>query len=472
MFRENINVPIDPIPVEYTNTLCRLVNEPDYSLTCLGVALLKPRIENYKGITGDHLYVDNDNVAVRHLVTKDINDNIVFEYYVKSDNSDENDFKQLLKDNGFEEKENVRTFLKEKASIDCRAIYHKEKNAAAIIINSRDMKYYHLSISFLSLLYPNIFKDKPMTEEEYDVVKACSKTDKDAFILNIQKLVQPYALEFRKMMLNSLMKAMHEGKISYALEEVNRQRRYINDIQSNLEDAVRTLKQMSVTYEGLKATEKFDDAEEEFVEYLSTKKEIKALRIQGDILYFAVATLLNNYNADAWETFAKRGYIYDGNYIHNHNKIELLDVFKDIENRKILLNNIFCESPEFTVKIASNYQIDLNGCSINCNRNYDYKAADPIFKSYMANPHIKLFACLGGYGGRIPKELRNRNYIGAIELCCASAGSVDLDETEQTFRPFIGFLMSTREKVLKRKDGVDMTPEEALIYLIDKEKNK
>ena len=95
-----------------------------------------------------------------------------------------------------------------------------------------------------------------------------------------------------------------------------------------------------------------------------------------------------------------------------------------------------------------------------------------MFKSYVPNPHLKIFSCLGGYEYKIADELRNRNYIVAVEMCCASAGSVNVEETEQTFRPFLGWIMSSREKILRRKDGVDMTPEEALIYLIDKEKNK
>ena len=107
---------------------------------------------------------------------------------------------------------------------------------------------------------------------------------------------------------------------------------------------------------------------------------------------------------------------------------------------------------------------------MSADRGYDYLDADPVFRSYIPNPHLKLFGCLGGYEDRVIRALRDRNYIGAIEMCCASAGSVNLEETEQTFRPFLGWLLSSREKVLQRKDGVEMTREEALVYLKDKEK--
>jgi hypothetical protein len=273
------------------------------------------------------------------------------------------------------------------------------------------------------------------------------------------------------MMLGELLKAMHETKITAAFNDVENQRTRIRELENVYTDAIRTLKTYIVIYEGMKATESFDKPEEDLIEYLSELKEIHNLSIHGNKLSFTVATLLNGYGADAYESFAKAGHIYDGEYTHGgrHN-ICLLDVFKDRNNRKRLLNNIFSESPEYAIKMAGNYTLDLESCRVSCKGNLNYEAFDPIFKTYMPNPHIKIFECLGGYKDKVMKALQNRNYIMAIELCVASAGSVDLDETEQTFRPFIGWLMSTREKVLRRKDGVEMTPEEALVDIIDKEK--
>ena len=272
--------------------------------------------------------------------------------------------------------------------------------------------------------------------------------------------------EFRHIMLKELLKSIHETKINQSLANVNNQRRAVDRAKQELADAIKYLRTLSVTYEGMKATECFDEPEEELVDYLSSNKDVHNLHVNGTVLSFTIATLLNNYNENAWAVFKDRGHIYDGNYKTNN----IRDVFNDKKNRKLLLDNLFSESPEFAIKIAGNYQIDLQGCSVYVDKTFDYETADPIFKSYLPNPHIKLFACLGGYDTRIPQALENRNYIGAVELCCASAGSVDLDETEQTFRPFLGWLLSSTEKVLRRRDGVEMTPEEALIYLIDKEK--
>ena len=362
--------------------------------------------------------------------------------------------------------------MKDKMGLDCTAVYHPEINKAMFMVNSVDMRAYHVLISFIPLLFPNLFKDKPLDESDYKVITALNKTDSKVFIAAIKESVNPYLVEFRRIMLEQILKNIHNNKIARAKISVDNQRALIARIFDEYTNNMTLLKDLIVTYEGMKATEKYDEPELDLVEYLSDKKEIGNLSVNGDSLCFTVATKLINFDEDAWETFASKGYIFDGNYTYDGTyNISLLDAFKTRENRARLLNSIFGRNPEFEIKMVGNYKLNLYGCSVSTERNYDYPAANPAYVSYMPNPHLRFYGCLGGYEGRVAEALQDRNYIGAIEMCCMSAGSVALHETEQTFRPFIGYLMMTREKVLVRKDGVEMTPEEALVYLVDKEKD-
>lgn len=469
MFRELINKPIDPIPVEYTNSLHRLAYEPDFSLTCLGIAMLKHRVENYSGITGTYEYVNEEITCVNKAIEA-LNkyDGIpTFCYYTYNQLGNEEEIKSLLKENGLVIKEPIGALIKQKADIKCVAAYHEEKNFGVIFINSRDNRYYHLLISFLSLLLPNLFKERPLEDKDYNIIKALSKNEKSQFVEQIQEAIKEYLPEFRRMMLGTLIKAMHENKIRSAYEDTERYRNAIRDYEDRLAETVRELKQAIVIYEGLKITEHMEKPEEELVEYMAKNPDIHNLTIRDNTLYFTVATLLNNYNEQAWQTFKERGYIYDGEY-----SARLLDAFRVEDNRKLLLDSIFSETPEFAIKIAGNYQLNMYEQRLYCSSDYNYEEADPVFKDCLPNPHIKLFACLGGYKERVNQAIRTGNLVSAIELCCASAGSVNLDETEQTFRPFLGWLLSSQKKCLHRRDGVDMTPEEALVYLSEKENDK
>ena len=473
MFRTNIKL-IDPIPEEYVKTLRRLEYEPDYSLTCLGISLLKPRMSEYKGITGGYHSLTIENTCVKNFLEQYhvLEDAPALHYYIYNVPGDKEDNLKLLTDAGFKVKENIGKFLKEKANIDCVAVYRENENFAGIFINSRDIRYYHIIISFISLLFPQLFKDQPLKDDEYGIIVSLSKPNEDVFIQKVQECIRPYLTEFRRTMLCNLLKSMHEQKINNAKASVNNQRDYLKNLESQYADAMKTLKDLIVVYEGMKATECYDEPEQELMEYLSENKSIHNLKIDGNKLSFSVATKLNNYNPDAWAKFSERGAIYNGDYKFQGTQPEMLDVFKKEANRKILLDSLFNEDPEFTIKIAGNYILDLYTCRISTNNNYDYQAADPMYKSYLPNPHLKLYRCLGGYEYRVMDALKNRNFIGAIEMCCASAGSVDLDEVEQTFRPFIGWILSSRAKILINKDGEDVTPEEALLYLIDKGENK
>ena len=142
MFRDYINQPIDPIPIEYVNTLARLDCEPDYSLTCLGIALLKPRLKDaYQGIAGRYFHFEDEVSCVEDFleVNKNLGENPTLCYYIynnKNDNDDE--IKEKLTAEGFKIKESIGALLKDKADTKCIAAYHETKNIAAIIINSSD----------------------------------------------------------------------------------------------------------------------------------------------------------------------------------------------------------------------------------------------------------------------------------------------------------------------------------------------
>ena len=466
MFRDFINQPVDPIPQAYVDTLCRPENEPDYTLTSLGVAMLRPRVEKYSGIKGVYLNFEKKANCIHDFVARNFEYGLTFCYYTYSiDECDDKFINEKLAD--YSEKKNIRQFVKEQANIDCQVFVHKNKDLAVVFINKREMRFYHLMMTFVSLYFPKAFKEHPMTEIDYKLVKTFSKKEKDPFVACIQEMVAPYIPEFRKLQLGFLINEMHQVKIRKAKQDVDNQRAAVEDFAERYSNAIETLKNFIVIYEGMMATQQKDDTEEEFVEYLSENKCIRNLEISGNNLCFSVATILNNYNEAAWETFSKRGSIYDGNY-----KCTLPEIFKDQNNRKLVLDSIFSENPKLLVKIAGNYKVNLDRCRVSTDKYYNYVDHDPLYKSYIPNPHLKLFGCLGGYEGRVANELYERNYIGAVEMCIASAGSVDLDETEQTFRPFLGWILSSKEKILRTKDGLEMTPEEALVWLIDKEKEK
>lgn len=464
MFREYVNL-IDPIPEEYTNTLIRINDEPDYSLTCLGVALYKHRIENYQGITGVYRSRETKQQCLEHFVNciGEDREYPVFCYYKYNQSNFDEDFVTEHLDE-FKNKKSIEMFVKEKMGYECLILYHETKNIVGIFVNSSDMRLYHLLLSFQTIYYPSIFAKYPPQEEDYNLFKALSNKEPEQFYNRIKEAVEKYIVEFRRIQMSNFLKQIHASRIRTAETNVNNQRSRIRSYEESIAAEILKLRQYIVEYEGLKATETYDKPEEDLVEHLALCKEVHNIKFRNNALTFNVATYLNNYNVDAWEMFKERGFIYDGDY-----NTDLHGVFEDRNNRKVLLDSIFSDDPKLMIKICGNYRLSLLDNRVYCDSDYDYPNYDPIFENYMPNPHIKLFECLGGYKDKVMEALMDRNYVSAINLCIASAGSVNLDETTMTFRPFLGWLLTSTKKVLATKDGQEFTPEEALVWLLDKE---
>ena len=469
MFRELINKPIDPITYDYVQAnMVRLNCEPDYSLTSLGLAMLKKRIPDYKGIAGRYYSYPAKDTAVTDFIEaiKAVDDCPLFCYYRYNSDVDINSYLETSLSE-FKDKKSITAFVKDKTGSDCLVLYHEEKNIVGIFVNSGDIRLYHLMLSFISLYFPSLFKETPLDDNDYAIIKSLSKKDKNEFYASIKNALAPYAIEFRRLQLVTFMKGLHEVKINAAKNQVESQKVEVQRLESDYSGAISILRRLIVEYEGLKATESYDGAEEDLVEYLTMNSDVRCLSLRDNRLFFAITGRLNNYNVDAWNTFSRRGTIYDGEY-----GTRLPEVFKSVDNRKLLLDNIFSEEPLLTVKMCGNYCLRFEDCRVTCEGRYNYTDYDPIFESYMPNPHIYYHACLGGYKDRVMQALKQRNYIGAIELCVASTGSVNLDETTMTFRPFLGQLLSSKQKVLINKEGQEMTPEEALVWLADQKKEE
>ncbi len=486
MFREAIAL-IDPIPKEYGNNLIRLNDEVDWSLTCLGLALLKSRIPDYNGIAGRcDLYETRSTLrncimhfkADKQAAEEEHPDCPAFFYYTYRSDEDVNVLEEL-NDPSFKTNIKIETLIRQKSESKCHVIYNDTKPCAAIFIDNRDIRIYHLLISFLSLYFPTLFAEKPMEKKDYDVVVTLNKKEQEPFIQAIKEALIPYVGDFKKTQMKALIKAMHNSKINAVFKALTKQREYSTSLMNQYREAQREVRRLSIEYEGSLVVETMDEPEEELVDFISSNEQVRTLTMNGNEIRFTVPTRLNNFNWEEFESSRRRDEIspadgiFNGKYEHaGWGTNNLLPVFMERENRKKFLSYIFREDSDISVKIVSNYILDLVANTATVNKNFNYIEADPMYKDYIPNPHHKIFACLGGYEGRIPDLLAKRNYVAAVQLCIASASSIDIAENEQTFRPFLSWLMTSKNKVLIRNDGENMTPEEALIWIIDKEKNE
>ena len=477
MFREAIGI-VNPVTGEYLQKYSRLINEPDYSLTMLGLACFKKKVPDYNGIAG--LYktgftTQSEALNGFHVFYKrKTPEQIGFYYltYTIVDGLDEKD--EVLVANGFKHKESVEKIIAAKfQGSRTDVLYSTKDNAVVILTNRYGLDLYHLVLSFLPLYYPNIY-NKPISKEdpEVEVLSSLSKNSGHTFRLKIAEILSEFKTEFCKAQIAGLLQMEHQRKIEDATREVDRARAAMEDLMTRYVRACESFNEAKVRKEGVLRTEESPEWEEELINYLCSNEKIRNVNVNGSEIYFTVATTLQQFSTDTWDLFSRNGGIYDGKYNGEYATGLTCSegVFADRANRKRLLDAIFSENAQFEVKVAGNYMLNIRNNFFETNSGFNYEEVDPIYTNYLPNPHLKLFACLGQYHGRVVGALERGDMLTAFELCVHSAGSVDLDEVEQTFRPFIGWILKSDRKILRRNDGVDMTPGEALLWLVDKEK--
>ena len=470
MFKDLISTPVNPVTQEYINLLSRPDSEPDLTLTLLGLACFKKKVEKYTGIYGTYGSITRKSEAVKHFIGYEnhTSSDIGFSYYIFRQKDDEN-YESLTK-LGFKHKETVENIVKSKfENTEYDVLFSQEKNSVIVLTDKQGYDLYHLTLSFLPLYYPNIYK-KPITKDdpEVKVLSSLSKVSCNQFKESISAILSEFAPEFYRVQIGKLFQHFHRQKIDEATNALEAAKRRMDELLTRYVNACRDFRNAVITKEGVLATEESAEWEEDLISYLCSNKQIRNVKMQNSWISFTVATTLQQFSTDAWDVFKRNGGIYKEPY-----GCALTGAFADENNRRILFDSIFSEDAKFEVKIAGNYIMDIRDNYFETNSGFNYERVDPIYENYLPNPHLKLFGCLGQYHARVVQALDRGDVIPAFELCVFSAGSVDLDETEQTFRPFLGWIMQSNKKILRRYDGVDMTPGEALVWLIDnKEKDE
>ena len=85
----------------------------------------------------------------------------------------------------------------------------------------------------------------------------------------------------------------------------------------------------------------------------------------------------------------------------------------------------------------------------------------------MPNPHIDRYRCMGNYETKINNLLKNRDYIGALEQCAASAKSLNFHDST-VMSEFVRQICTNAGKnnrCIELPDGKVVKPAEAIKWI-------
>lgn len=454
MFNECLD-PIAPLTRGILAKMKRPQGEPDYALSSLAAALLKPRIANYNGIVGG-FYKAN---TLNNVQVKNPDDIYFFIVSVTSGMTvDDLDIPEKLK-----RLTAIEQYVKSKTQIDLRIHIHTEYNAVFIVLPTLTMPLYHMLLSFFPKYYPKLFPN--VSQQELIALGSLNMKSSADFIRAVSELLAPYRKEMLKQEFGDLMRDMHEYEIRVQQDNITRLDNEMEEYLSHYSMTARNRENAIIYLEGLKATiAQGTDADNELIEYVASNPCLHNVTYADRCLNLGIITYLTNVDVDKWMKAQQRDNIFTGYSIRTDNPF-----FKQ-ENRKLFLNSLFgVEVPQLYVKLRSYLELNTDRKTLNIRmRNLDFSKMDYEFKSCLSNPHFAYHSCPGQNRGAITECLANGELISAIECCIAATGSVNIAETDITFRPFVQEILTSTEKIIHCiPTNTDMTPAEALLWLTE-----
>lgn len=473
MFNQTISNPISPLTRTYVNSLMRISQDPDYSLICLATALIKPRVQNYNGITGAYRYAADVQDVITRIGNwnkersespKELIDNVPAFYYMLLNLSGDgiNSIRNYAKDAGLKELIAVENFIAQQLNNSAFLVFiNPENNAAFIVVSSTSNALYHLSISFISLLYPTLFKSHPLTKEETEISKSLTNKTTTNFIEKTSAVLQYMKADLLRQELSQCFRGFRQGRINRCRQELENVNSRIDSIMSDYHHMMEKYNELIVQFEGLQVVnnEERNQEEQEAIDYLSSCPRIHDIQYSDGTLYFCADNLLTNFDLNKWNNAVRRNNIYDSYRLSEDS------VFKDKAKRKLLLDNIFNQKPLLYVRMKGSIELRISVCDMIAQRGQLTAEENASLKDYITNPHFKIHGCPGRNREQISQCLRRADIMSAIECSIAAVGSVNIDETEYTFRPFLQEVLTSKNKIIQNNEGLAMTPEEALLWL-------
>ena len=478
MFTSVIQSPIAPLTRNFFNEIERPNNEKDWSLSCLAVALMRPRIENYRGIygcVGNYLNCDSALSIIANSDTERtqykndlINKPAIYYNTLPMKAETLERIKEEMAKFGFAEVKPLEAYVAQELQMQLFAVFtKKEINCAVIFAGTENLALYHLCFAFLPNLFPAVFESKPVTQEEVQILKSLSHRTSTQFVALLGQALSPLKRQLMRTELDMCFRGFRETKIRSAKTIVENCQQKIDNIMLQYRDEVDKLNNAIVIYEGLKVVnaDGNNEQEQEAIDYLVDNPRLHNVRYANGQLEFDVDTLLTNFDVMKFKNAVRNKEIYDAYRLPDGNP------FTNKASRKTFLDALFnSQTPELAVRIRGHIVLQINRSYMDAPRVNEFDTANPALDNALTNPHFRFHGCPGQNREQISQCLREADIVSAIECSIAATGSVNIGETDITFRPFVQEIMSSSKKIIHRfSDGVEMTPAEALLWLTKKQ---
>lgn len=346
-----------------------------------------------------------------------------------------------------------------------------ETKSVVIFTDNMDIrKMHYLQCSILGFLPWYFDPNDGVSEEEMKLIQSLREKTSNQYEDCIVKFAEKY--DFKTMHIRRLLA---DFETRFERQECEKIRSEIREIDRTIDNYSKEISNYLVCRRGsevrllgLQIKIESGNGESEIMDYFLANQKLVLDSANDSAMVFVVKDYLTYFNEDMAKTIIENpdSYVYvpDGRRCNN---------YIQAEDMKRLMCAIFVDQT-LRIKFCAAYRFDIRNQSVVALDGFDY---GPEFREYMPNTHIDRFRCLGSHEVAINTNLRNNDYIGAIEQCVASCKSLNFGDSTvmaEFMRRMYGLQGHTNvnNRCIELPDGSILTAKEAADWLKLNEESK
>lgn len=377
---------------------------------------------------------------------------------------------KIVKDNflqtypGFVEVPQVELFFRKSFRVVCY-INAEYKKVALFTVNLDKRRYHYLQCSIPAFLPWYFDPAAGISKLEMDLLESLRETTSDKYLACIAKFAE--TLDLRTFAIKKKLKGFESSverrRLNTAQTEVDNIVAQINDLNDRIMRLFEEQEQKNIVVLGLQSKiASMQEDSSELMEYFLSNKKLELVSASGDTIRFICHDYLTYIDEEQLGNYLSNtnSYFYAfGNGVGKHRISD--------EDIKRFLEAVFIKHM-MHIRFCSCYEIRM-GSGVSPYSGYSYPTQ---YTTYMPNPHIDQYRCMGNYVRLINACVQRNDYIGAIENCVSSNKSLNLSDGTvlRTFmKHLVGECGFSPCRCIELPDGSVVNIEGAIAYLNETE---
>ena len=299
----------------------------------------------------------------------------------------------------WESVDRVEALFRKSFPVNC--YINRAARTAILIVDRLSLRKWHSIQVVLFRCLPWFFpENNPITEN----------------LAALRRKVESYDFERARIrrLLNGFETTYERQRIESCKREIQRKRDQIQSYSDAISQLMAEMRQQNISLMGsMSAIEQRGD-QSELMEYFLADRNLAVESVNNGVLKFFTKGYLENYDPDEAESC-----------INNHSSFvssEPGNAVINAEDARRLMTAVFVDGViKLRVCAAYTFEID-NNISVTAQSSKRYPAE---YSTYLPNPHIQGYSCMGNYRQIINDLLIAGDYVGAVSQCEASCRSLN-----------------------------------------------